>query len=76
MLLFIKTIAFESYVTSMVYYSSSYQLCATISLGLALDFEKFDDFLQFVISQSSANNVRGHFKNAGYVVKMHVFVYN
>jgi transposase len=35
---------------------------------LALDFEKFDDFLHFAIGQNSANSVGGHFKNAGYVV--------
>ena len=35
---------------------------------LALDFEDFEDFLHFSIKQNSVNDVRGHFRNAGYVV--------
>jgi transposase len=37
--------------------------------SLAEDFENFGDFLHFAVGQACGANVRGHFKEAGYVVE-------
>jgi len=37
--------------------------------SLVEDFENFGDFLHFAVGQACGANVRGHFKEAGYVVE-------